>query len=61
MQSAHKVHVSFSHSIAATAIVPVSVHVVMLGVVMFFMGMALGGLDNGRYLQEQVSSGRQVE
>lgn len=28
-------------------------HVVMLGVVMFFMGMALGGLDNGRYLQEE--------
>lgn len=42
--------VSFPHSIAATAIVPVSVHVVMLGGVMFFMGMALGGLDNGRYL-----------
>lgn len=38
---------------AATAIVPVSVHIVMLGVVMFFMGMTLGGLDNGRYLQEE--------
>jgi FHS family Na+ dependent glucose MFS transporter 1 len=33
--------------IAATAVVPLSVHVAMLGVVMFFMGVALGGLDNG--------------
>ena len=34
-------------SIAATAVVPVSVHIAILGVVMFFMGVSLGGLDNG--------------
>ena len=32
----------------ATAVVPVSVHIVMLGVVMFLMGMMLGALDNGK-------------
>ena len=34
--------------ISATAVVPLSVHVAMLAVVMFFMGVALGGLNNGK-------------
>ena len=33
----------------ATVVVPLSVHVAMLGVFMFLNGIATGGLDNGMY------------
>ena len=39
---------SLYSTIPATAVVPLSVHIAMLGVVMFFMGVTLGGLDNGK-------------
>ena len=33
---------------AATAAIPLSLHVVMLGVVMFLMGLTFGGLNNSK-------------
>ena len=34
--------------VTATAVIPVSVNVVMLCVVMFLMGVTFGGLNNGK-------------
>ena len=36
---------------SATVVVPLSVHVAMLGVFMFLNGIAIGGLDNGTTLR----------
>ena len=36
--------------VTATAVIPVSVNVVMLSVVMFLMGVTFGALNNGKYI-----------
>ena len=41
--------------LAAISVVPVSVHIAMLGVVMFMMGVTLGGLDNGICMHDVMS------
>ena len=38
----------YSIHYTANAVVPVSVHIVMLGIVMFIMGMMIGALVNGK-------------
>ena len=35
--------------VTANSLVPVSVHVATLAFIMFFTGVTLGGLDNGKY------------
>ena len=37
------------HLVTANSLVPVSVHVATLAFIMFFTGVTLGGLDNGKY------------
>ena len=45
---------SSTHTHVATIVVPLSVHIAMLGVMMFLMGVVLGGLDNGIVIRSGV-------